>query len=369
MSGIHLTTDGCQRRRQRLLELMAQRQIDLVVLTQLEHVQWLTGARFAWFFRAAVALCANGRVVLAAPENRVPDHVVADEVITYPARWHSTMRNDQMATCIAALVGGLGRGPCPSHRIGCEFSTFPPHWPITDRTHIIDIEPELYRLRRHKESDELALIRRALEATEKMYQRAREIVRPGINELDVFNELQSVAVRELGEPLTATGNDYQSGQRGGMPRDRVIEPGELYILDLGPAYRGYFADNARTLAVTDPTDAQLKAWQAVCDVFPVVESWVRPGASARGLFEAIQQQLNQTGLGRFDHHLGHGIGLFPHEGPHLNPHWDDTFEAGDVFTAEPGLYGADLRAGLRLENDYLVTATGVELLTPYPLEL
>jgi len=42
----------------------------------------------------------------------------------------------------------------------------------------------------------------------------------------------------------------------------------------------------------------------------------------------------------FDHHLGHGIGLFPHEGPHLNPNtnWDDVFEVGNVFTAEPGPY-------------------------------
>ena len=64
-----------------------------------------------------------------------------------------------------------------------------------------------------------------------------------------------------------------------------------------------------------------------------------------------------------------GIGLFPHEGPHLNPQWDDTFEVGDVFTAEPGLYAPDLRGGIRLENDYLVTATGVELLSDFPLEL
>jgi Xaa-Pro aminopeptidase len=69
--------------------------------------------------------------------------------------------------------------------------------------------------------------------------------------------------------------------------------------------------------------------------------------------------------------LGHGIGLFPHEGPHLNPslEWDDLFEEGDVFTVEPGLYTPAMRAGIRLENDYLVTATGVELLSNFPLEL
>jgi Xaa-Pro aminopeptidase len=71
----------------------------------------------------------------------------------------------------------------------------------------------------------------------------------------------------------------------------------------------------------------------------------------------------------FNHHLGHGIGLFPHEAPHLNPHWDDTLEVGEVFAAEPGLYAPELKAGMRIENDYLVTATGVELLSDFPLEL
>ena len=67
--------------------------------------------------------------------------------------------------------------------------------------------------------------------------------------------------------------------------------------------------------------------------------------------------------------MGHGIGLFPHEAPHLNPNWDDTFQAGEVIAVEPGLYGEGLRAGIRLENNYLVTETGVELLTPFPFEL
>jgi Xaa-Pro dipeptidase len=61
--------------------------------------------------------------------------------------------------------------------------------------------------------------------------------------------------------------------------------------------------------------------------------------------------------------------LFPHEGPHLNPNWDDTFAVGDVFTAEPGLYGPELHAGMRIENDYVVTETGVENLCDFPLEL
>ena len=153
-------------------------------------------------------------------------------------------------------------------------------------------------------------------------------------------------------------------------RDRKIVAGELYILDLGPAFRGYFADNTPVTAVGHkPTDEQLAAWQHILGVFELVERTVKPGKNCRELFTEAHEYLNRPKRWEFEHHLGHGIGLFPHEAPHLNPCWDDTFQAGEVFAVEPGLYGPGLRAGIRLENNYLVTDTGVELLTPFPLEL
>ena len=122
-----------------------------------------------------------------------------------------------------------------------------------------------------------------------MHRRAREIIEPGVNELDVFNELQAAAVREYGEMMTGTGNDYASGSAGGPPRDRKIEAGELYILDLGPAFRGYFADNTRVTAVGHrPTDEQLKAWQHILPVFDMIE---RDGQAGPELPRAVSRSL------------------------------------------------------------------------------
>jgi Xaa-Pro aminopeptidase len=226
------------------------------------------------------------------------------------------------------------------------------------------------RLRRRKHDDELALIGRAIECTDAMYARAREIIRPGISELDVYSELHAAAVSAAGEALVALGNDFQCGTPGGPARSRQALDGELYILDLGPRYRGYYADNCRTFAVNrDPTEVQQSAWQAIVDVLNWVESVVRPGVSCRDTCQQAKTMLEQHGCGTFPHHLGHGFGLFPHEAPHLNPHWDECFEVGDVFTVEPGLYGEELRGGIRLEQDYHVTADGAERLTAFPLEL
>ena len=92
-------------------------------------------------------------------------------------------------------------------------------------------------------------------------------------------------------------------------------------------------------------------------------------ARCRDIFDACDQRLKLAGAGGLAHHLGHGVGLEPHEFPHLNPKWDDTLIEGEVFTAEPGIYSPDLAGGIRIENMYRVTAGGVENLTPFPIEL
>ena len=356
---------ACRGRQQRLLDVMHQHQVDLVIVTMIEHVQYLVGPRFGWMFQPAVALAADGRVTLVAPDRRLPEVHAADELIGYEAQWHSTLRNDQRHESTQILQDVLEMSRV--RRLGYEFSCFTSYFSWEGLG--FDIEPYLWQLRRRKDPDELARLRMAIRGTDRMYQKAREMIRPGVNEIDVFNELQSAAVREFGEPLTGTGNDYRCGARGGPPRDRPAQAGELYILDLGPAYRGYFADNARTIAVTSPTDSQCQAFEYCQQVLQHVQQVVRPGKSARELFQEAQEILDASPVGAFNHHLGHGIGLFPHESPHLNPNWDDTFEEGDVFTAEPGLYDPQLEAGIRVEDDYVVTQSGVEKLSHCPREL
>jgi Xaa-Pro aminopeptidase len=359
----------CRGRQQRLLAEMQRLKLDLAIVTQTEHVYWLTGARFPWTMQPAAVLEASGRLTLVAPKKPVLP-AAADDVVYYEAQWHSTLRNDQRQASSEALLQAWG-GKGKPKRLGVEFSTYTRHLdPLGGEP--VDLEPTLYRLRRRKDADELARLRKAIEGTKNMYIAARAMIEPGVTEIDVFNKLQSIAVETYGEMLTGTGNDYQCGARGGAPRNgRRAEAGELYILDLGPAFRGYFADNCRTFSVNrKPTAEQQTAWQHIMQVFAHLEKTVKPGKSCQQLFHEAQAILNEAPVGVFNHHLGHGIGLFPHEGPHLNPHWDDVFEVGDVFTAEPGLYDEKiLRAGMRIENDYLVTETGIELLSDFPLEL
>jgi Xaa-Pro aminopeptidase len=366
---LDICVDHCRARQTRLLEVMRRENLELVIVTKHEHVQWLCGPRFNWQHEPAAALWDDGHTLLIAP-NKPPALAAADDLRTYEANSVSTLRNDQRHKSSLVLLDAVRARRLPA-RIGVEFSCCAPHLTMSLAAEYVDLEPRLYELRRCKHPDELARLKKAIAGTAAMHAKAREIVAPGVNELTVFNELQAAAVREFGEMLTATGNDYAAGARGGPPRDRKISAGELYILDLGPAYRGYFADNARVLCVGGrPTDRQLAAWQTVASVFPMIEEHVRAGVKARDIYERAREIIGRFPGGLWKSHLGHGIGLYPHEAPHLNPTWDDTFMAGEVIAVEPAVYAEEeLRVGIRLENNYLVTADGVELLSDIPLEM
>ncbi len=359
---------ACRGRQQRLWEAVQPLGVELLLLSRRESAQWLTGLHVRPPFVPLVAMTPAGHVTLVIPERQLGSPAAADEVLGYEAKWHSTTRDVQLAASAEVLRTAVPTGGQP---VGCEFSSFGPHLSQAWHGRAVDVEPIVFQLRYRKDADELRMLRRANEANRAMFERARQIIEPGVNELDVYTELQAAAVHTLGEPLTYFGQDFRSGARGGAPRDRAARAGEMYILDLGVGFRGYHSDNARTIAVGGrATDDQRRAWEALSGVFPLVESQVRPGASCRELFQSVQGLLDEYRPWVFNHHLGHGVGLAPQEGPHLNPRWNDEFAEGQFLAVEPGMYHEEqLHHGIRLEQNYVVTASGVELLTDWPLEL
>lgn len=364
-----LDPDYARQRHKRLLGVLEHRKLDAVVLGSTPHVYYFTAHLPFWLHHVGFVLFADGRsalVAAAAPGTKV----ASDRVVTYEASWNGTQRQEQPLTVAAFLSEMLANGRAT--RVGIDTSAVSAALAIHLGGEAELVDPQLWQLRRRKDPDELALMRVAIDCTRTMYERARQIVQPGIPEIEVFAELHSAAVRVAGEPLSAhLGNDYASGVPGGPPRkDRAAQSGELYILDLGPAYRGYFSDNCRTIAVNrQPTQEQQRASDVVMAALQIVEQMAHPGVRCRDIYDAVDQHYRESTGKPFPHHLGHGVGLQPHEFPHLNPKWDDVLVEGEVFTAEPGIYGPELRGGLRIENQYLVTRDGVTNLTPFPTEL
>src|ERR1700679_383275 len=90
--GIDLS--ACRSRQRRLVAVMERLNLDLVIVTQIEHVQYLVGPRLRWVFSPSAALDRDGKLMLVAP-GEAPAEAAADTIVTYEAQWHSTLRNDQ----------------------------------------------------------------------------------------------------------------------------------------------------------------------------------------------------------------------------------------------------------------------------------
>jgi Xaa-Pro dipeptidase len=361
-----LTPILSRRRQKRLLDLMVEREYDAIVIGAPHHVYYFTAHWTWWQHHSAFILFKDGRSILITA-NTPNKAAAADDVRSYEAQKLSTLKEDQTFWIGREVIKAFYERMVKT--IGADASVATSQVAMMFDGPREQVDDELFLMRRVKDADELDLMRVAIRCCGAMYQKAREIIEPGIPEVTVFAQLQAAAVETAGEPLSALlGNDYACGVSGGPARPgKAAQDGQLYILDLGPVYRGYFSDNARTIAVNrKPTDEQYAAYEAVLGCIALVEGNAKAGVPCYYLWSWINDHLKACGQPEMTHHLGHGVGLSPHEFPHLNPEWNDTLEEGEVFTAEPGIYGEALGGGIRIENQYLVTATGVERLTDFP---
>jgi Xaa-Pro aminopeptidase len=355
-------------RQKRLLDAIADEGLDAVVIGWTPHFYYFTAFRPFWLHEAALILFADGKTIAITPNE--PAKAAADDVVAFEASKNSTQRQDQPAAIAEIVVNELRLRQAKA--IGVDTSAVNLQVQMRWDTPCRSIDDEIWQLRRRKDPDELALMRKAFACVDAMYRKAREIVEPGIDEIRLFSELNAAALAEAGEPLSALlGNDYRCNAKGGPPTGgKLAKAGEIYIIDVGPAYRGYFSDASRGFVVgKKPTDAQLFAQETLVKSHAIVAAMARPGARCAEIYEAVDEQLKDA-VGRgLPHHLGHGVGLQPHEYPHLNPRWDDVLIEGEIVTAEPGIYGPELSFGIRLENAYLVKPDGLESLVSFPMEL
>lgn len=232
-------------------------------------------------------------------------------------------------------------------------------------------------LRRVKDATELAFLR---EGGLRLSDAARGILadgvaRAGCTELEVAAEIDA-RVRAVGFSRAAFDTIVASGVRSALPHARPtgrrLEAGDVVVLDFGGVYGGYCVDLTRTVCLGHPSSEVDRQYHAVRAAQQAGCAAVRPGASPADVDRAARDVLDAAGLGEaFGHGTGHGLGLEVHEAPRLaRPRPEDaaqpSLEAGVACTIEPGAYVTD-RAGIRIEDDVVVTTDGHERITDVPL--
>lgn len=228
------------------------------------------------------------------------------------------------------------------------------------------------RLRAVKDSDELAAIEAACEITDQMFERLIGERFVGRTEREVAWRVAQL-FRDEGADAVAFETIVASGPNAARPHarasERRIERGETVIVDTGCRLGGYVSDYTRTFT-TGAVDADLKkAYAVVLAAQDAALAALRSGVTGVDADAAARRVVDgSTFAGRFGHGLGHGIGLEVHEAPRLSTESDDTLEAGNVVTVEPGIY-LDGRAGIRIEDNVVVTADGATNLTRFRKDL
>ncbi len=228
------------------------------------------------------------------------------------------------------------------------------------------------RLRAVKEEHELAAIRRACEITDRMFERLTEERFVGRSEREVAWTIEQL-FREEGADRVAFESIVASGRNSARPHARAtareIRAGETVVIDTGCTVDAYSSDYTRTF-VTGSTDGVVKEAYAV--VLAAQEAGleaVRAGIAGVDADAAARSVIDATPFaGMFGHGLGHGLGLETHEAPRMSTESTDTLARGNVVTVEPGVY-LEGRAGIRIEDNVVVTDAGIENFTRFRKDL
>jgi len=379
-----LTPEGCAARRDRLWAALP-RPCDALILGDPQSLIYFANyAPSPFVFRssdaAAVLVLEPGRATLVADAMVKPylDRACVDEVVApvwYDGKHAAPHRKLLVAGAALGVLERLKGGA----RFGIESSGVPaaveaPFRHSAPKAAWLALDDLVRSLRRAKDPDEVALLRRSALAGEAGHAAAMERIKPGMTELDAFLVVQRAATEAAGEPVIVYG-DFASGprcetDRGGPPTARRIEPGDLFLLDYSVVVHGYRADFTNTFAVGGPpTSAQRDLFAACVEALALGEAALRPGVAARSVDAAVRGFFADRGLTHaYPSHTGHGLGLSHPEPPYFVPESDETVVSGDVVAIEPGLFVAGV-GGMRFERNYLVTADGFETLTHHRITL
>jgi len=212
-----------------------------------------------------------------------------------------------------------------------------------------------------------------LEANRAAYDALRAGLRVGMTEKDAYRLVAEAVGAVCGDEPHEFIGDFVGGARSGSiegpATDYVFRPGDAFILDLSVRRGETWSDTCRTFFFGGPSEKQRAAYETVLATQDFATGLVHAGVVAETVKEKVEAFLVARGYGgRMPHHVGHVVG----PKPYLKP----AFELGDrtvlaadcVCTLEPGLY-FEGDFGIRVENDYLVTETGLVNLFDYPRDI
>jgi Xaa-Pro aminopeptidase len=375
----HAPTDSLSARHQRVRERLALRGLDALVVTALPNVLYLTNftgsSAIIVLSRDRLQFLTDFRYITTITESiGTPTACPALELVPVDGSYDATL---------ARVIAGVGP------RVGFEAAhlTVARHAWITKAltaagaaTELVATEGVVESARVQKDDYEIATLREAARRLSRVAAGMFDDVRRGRTEQEVALDIDA-RIRRAGFAKPAFDTIVAAGPNSALPHarpgERKLTEGDLVVLDFGGVYDSYCVDLTRTVSV-GPADARAReVYAAVREAHARAIAAVAPGQSRFSIDAAARDALAARGLGEaFGHGTGHGLGVEVHEDPRVSRRRagmdddvaDEAVTPGMVFTIEPGAYLPGW-GGVRIEDDVLVTESGVDVLTDVTTEL
>ena len=360
-----LTKEVFERRISRLQAELKTRKLELFIAEPSTNFQYFTGYNPGRSERLILLMVpVTGTPALICPSFEV-ERIKRNAAITDVRGWdedHNPWK----------LVKKAGQEMKPAHRNGSAAVE-----PSTSYQSFLHIEDELggwkftngasvtERLRIIKSPDEVALIRQAVGVTEASIAATFSQLAVGMTERDVATLLS----REMTSRGAPGGGLVQFGPSSALPHGGpsagALARETVVLIDAGSRVEGYTSDITRTIWFGDaPSDEFKKVFNVVHDAQTAAIENAKPFTTqCQDVDRAARKVITDAGYGQFfTHRLGHGMGMDGHEVPYMVEGNETRIEPGMVFTDEPGIYQLN-KFGVRIEDDCLMTDSGVEVLS------
>jgi Xaa-Pro aminopeptidase len=345
-------------RGERLAAGLAERELDLMLVTEIVNVGYLTG------FGGTNGACVCG------PETRLflTDFRYTERAEAEVDGWEViTVSDDWLGGIVERLTGRVGfEDDHVSVRLLEKLKG-----KLPDGAEPVAAGGAVEKLRRVKDEEELAAIAAASELADEVWRRSLERGLAGRGEREVARAAEALIREAGGEPSFPA--IVAAGPNGALPHaepgEREIGRGELVVFDMGAKLDGYCSDGTRTFATGEPGERGREVYEAVLSAQAAALAAIAAGVGGEQLDAVARESIAAAGYGeRFGHGLGHGVGLEVHEAPRVSPRSEDVLESGEVVTVEPGVYLPG-ELGVRIEDLVVVTDSGCRNLSGLPKAL
>jgi Xaa-Pro aminopeptidase len=345
----------------RLRKLMVEKDIEAFVIYKFVNVTYITG----FTGDDSIALITNDAAIFIT-DGRYTEQA-QKEVKDFEIVEHKTGINDVLKEYIKKL--GIKRLAFE------ENVTYGQYRELKEALEGVELIPQaglVESLRMVKDEEEVNLIKKAQNITDRAFEHILNFIRPGMTEKEVALELEYFMKKNGAEDL-AFDTIVASGKRSSLPHgkasEKVIEKGDLVTLDFGCKVSGYCSDMTRTIVVGKASEKQKEIYNVVLEAQQNALYNLKAGITSKEADHLARSVIEEKGYGPyFSHSLGHGVGLEVHEGPSLTFRKEEILKEGSIVTVEPGIYIPDF-GGVRIEDMVLLKEDGVINLTNSPKHL